>query len=90
MFLISIYDYIYNKNIFYIIRGKREMDLTKLWHAGYFFMQFCCRLLTFFLHNRLFPKKSFRTTIGVSYGLDPDQDQQLSVRTNILPIRSLI
>ena len=34
----------------------------------------CCRLLTFFKINFL-KKKSFRNTIGVSNGLDPDQDR---------------
>ena len=35
MFLISIYDNIYNiKYLLDYIRGEREMDLTKLWHVG--------------------------------------------------------
>ena len=38
------------------------------------FLCFFCRLLTFFKINFL-KKKSFRNTIGVSNGLDPDQDR---------------
>ena len=38
------------------------------------FSCFCCRLLTFF-SKLIFKKNSFRSTIGVSNGLDPDQDQ---------------
>ena len=34
---------------------------------------FCCRLLTFFKIN--FLKKSFRNSIRLSNGLDPDQDR---------------
>ena len=37
---------------------------------GIFFI-FCCRLLTLF---EIFLKNSFRNTIRVSNGLDPDQD----------------
>ena len=36
------------------------------------FSCFCCRLQTFFKIN--FFKKSFRNTIRLSNGLDPDQD----------------
>ena len=37
------------------------------------FWCFCCRLLTF--QNLLFQNKSFRNTIRVSNGLDPDQER---------------
>ena len=39
------------------------------------FSCFCCHLLTFFKIN-FFSKDSFRNTISVSNGLDPDQDQR--------------
>ena len=48
------------------------------------FNVFCCRLLTFFQIIFFFSKKSFRNTIGVSNGLDTDQDRRSDLGLNCL------
>ena len=46
------------------------------------FSCFCCRLLNFFKNNIL--NNSFRNTVRVSNGLDPDQDRHF-VRSDLGP-----